>query len=223
MMFRYSADRSTLHRTRVLGTEIPGVVGREFVDVRRSGQCRNPGSLVTGRRGQRRGAEAVAKHCEARAVRNDRHVGPRNVGVTLVIDPHQLDPMTVNSAASVGLVDIQLHGFDSLESRRTGRTTQRIVGGNADGRTVGRELVTKPDNDDCAQQPKGGPPGRAYTWRSDRRFLHQFIWRLSHRRRPCRTIALSPVLPETEFAVTRRRPRGPQGSCPHSCAPRAGT
>src|SRR5260370_41881139 len=79
-------DRAALQRTCRLGAKVKLVAPREIVDEGRAGQSRDADGFVARPRGQRRRAEIMSKHCNARAVGNRLNVRARRLSAARVIE-----------------------------------------------------------------------------------------------------------------------------------------
>ena len=138
-------DRAALQRTCRLGAKVKLVAPREIVDEGRTGQSRDAGGFVARPRGQRRRAEIMSKHRNARAVGNRLNVRARRLSAARVIEGDEFDGPAPDSALRVHLVDGKPRRDQAFQAGRAGPSGQRVGESDADRRR------TAPDN--------GGPAG----------------------------------------------------------------
>ena len=98
-------NRAALQRTRRLSAKVKLVAPREIVDEGRAGQSRDAGGFVARPRGQRRRAEIMSEHRNARAVGNRLDVRARRLGAARVIEGDEFDGPAPDTALGVHFVD----------------------------------------------------------------------------------------------------------------------
>ena len=169
-MFR---DRARLCGDRRQRTKIVFIGGCQIVGSRASRERRDPRILIYRPCRERRGAEIMTEHRDARAVGDRLRIRARHGWIACVVERNEFDRPSVDAALGVHLVDCKLCRDQTFRPSRGGRARERTGERDANRLRAGPEDGGPGDSEHQDDARNNGKPH--YKPLLHRRSLHRSI------------------------------------------------